>query len=109
MLKLDRIGQPLGTRLTADQHEERGRGDLLGLVLLAVVQGEGFEVIGSVPVGDFSVQPHGDVGGGPDLPGQIVRHGARQAISPHQHGHLPAYRARCSAARSGEDLMNLTC
>jgi len=109
VLKLDRIGQPLGTRLTADQHEERGRGDLLGLVLLAVVQGEGVEVIGSVHLGDLGAQADPDIGGDVDFPDEVVRHGARQAISPHQHGHLPAYRARCSAARSGEDLMDLTC
>ena len=46
----------MGARLAADQDEQRGRRDLLGPVVQAVVQGERFEVIRSVAVGDLGVQ-----------------------------------------------------
>ena len=46
VLELDRVGQPLGARLAADQHEQRVRRDLLGPVAQPVVQRERVEVTG---------------------------------------------------------------
>ena len=60
--ELNRVGHPLRVRLTADQHEERGRRDLLSPTAQPVVQREGVEVIRSVAVGDLGVQANRDVG-----------------------------------------------
>ena len=49
-------------RVTADQHEERGRRDLLCPIVQPVVQRKAVEVIRSVAVGDLGVQANRDVG-----------------------------------------------
>ena len=92
----------MGARLAADLYEERGRRDLLGLVVQPIVQGEGVEVIGSVAVGDLGVQAHRDIGGGLDLPDQVVRHRARQVAPRTSIVSCRAYCARYSAAWPAE-------
>ena len=86
--ELDRSGQPLRAGLAADQHEQRRRRDLLGPAVPPVVQGEGFEAVGSVAVGDLGLQAHREVGGGPDLADQVVGHRPRQVVPAHQQRHM---------------------
>ena len=86
--ELDRSGQPPRTGFAADQHEQRRRRDLLGPAVPPVVQGEGFEAAGPVAVGDLGVQAHRDVGGGPDLADQVVRHRPREVVPAHQQRHV---------------------
>ena len=82
------IGQPLGARLGSDQDEQGSRPDRFGPTGFQIGKGQAFQAVLPGAAGHRDAAADGDVGGGVDLPDEVLRHAVRQRAAPDEQCHL---------------------